>query len=242
MFRISVIVCISLIFGITAKPYKPWEKIPDAAYQDTVMSIDAKGKMSWGVEVEPPQDMDETDFDIDPSMAIWKSMIGTGQEGQYLKAEEDKDELYHPSMEDLKAQIQTDTDDIGRLAEPEQDWDEVYHGARDMLDRYFAPLGPKVDKDVEIHPAHTKPEEDEDDLYHSDPRSAVQVEPLGREFSEDTKVRIHLEPEEDMDDLYHMDPLRPIPYQDDAAAMPVDQPSLRKHSEPEEDLDDLYHH
>uniref|UniRef100_A0A667X2M5 Uncharacterized protein n=1 Tax=Myripristis murdjan TaxID=586833 RepID=A0A667X2M5_9TELE len=65
------------------------------------------------------------------------------------------------------------SNDIGRLAEPEQDWDEVYHGARDMLDRYFAPLGPKVDKDVEIHPAHTKPEEDEDDLYHSDPRSAL---------------------------------------------------------------------
>ena len=41
-------------------------------------------------EVEPPEDMDVTDYDINPNMAIWKNMRGNGQEEKYLKAEKDK--------------------------------------------------------------------------------------------------------------------------------------------------------
>ncbi|XP_070697131.1 uncharacterized protein [Pempheris klunzingeri] len=223
MFRFSLMVAVSLIVVITAKPYKPWSKHTGETFKDTVLSVDDKGKMSWGVEVEPPEDMDETDYDIDPRMMIWKNMAGGGRDKGPPKAEEDLDELHHPSMADLlRVQIQNldahnqepeeDKDDTDHpvfsqvaAEEPEQDWDEVYHKASEELAGYLAPLLAEYKTGAEVRVAHSEPERDEDDLYHKDL------------------------PE-------------PIPYQDDPeAAAPVYVPSQRKYSEPEEDLDDLYH-
>ncbi|XP_035462025.1 uncharacterized protein si:ch211-217g15.3 isoform X2 [Scophthalmus maximus] len=219
MFRFSVVVCVSLIFGITAKPHKPWYKLTDAAFQDTVMSIDDEGKMSWGVEVEvePPEVLDETHYEMDPSMMIWKSMAGNGQA--------------EPAQEDAS------------MKEPEQDWDEVYHKAREELEVYLAPLTDEYQAGAEVRVAQAEPEEDEDDLYHRDnQRSPVQMELLTREVRGGSEVIVHLQPEEDMDDLYHKDLLQPILYQDaDEPVAPVDVSSQRRYSEPEEDLDDLYH-
>ncbi|KAF7652546.1 hypothetical protein LDENG_00094950 [Lucifuga dentata] len=259
MFRLFLIV--ALTCGIIAKPSKPWNT--DAAVQDTVVSIDAKGKMSWGVEVEPPQDMDEGDYDIDPRMIVWKSMTG-GQDGKHLMAEKDLDKLYHPSMLDLQklnipatdihsGLLQEDTnarydepekdmDDIAHPfsimspEDPKQDWDEI----REVMARYLAPLVAKTNTGTEIHKAQMEPEEDEDDLYHEDSHSPEQMEQVAGEVRE---VRVHLQPEEDMDDLYHADHhLQPILYHDESdAATPVDGPFHRKYDEPEEDQDDLYH-
>ncbi|XP_020498577.1 uncharacterized protein si:ch211-217g15.3 [Labrus bergylta] len=229
MFRFSLIVGVSLIICVTAKPYKPWNQFTDETFQHSVMSVDKDGKMSWGVEVEPPENMDETDFDVDPNMKIWKSMTGGGEVKLHLKAEEDLDELYHPSMADLlrvqiqnvdalpadipahSMQVEEDKEDVQHPdfevlpVEPEQDWDAVYYKAREELAGYLAPLTAEYKAGAEV-PA------------------------------------LYSEPEEDMDDLYHKDFLQPVPYQDDApAAALVDLPFQGKHSEPEEDLDDIYH-
>ncbi|KAI4813145.1 hypothetical protein KUCAC02_024493, partial [Chaenocephalus aceratus] len=246
--RFSLIVCISLIFGVTAKPYKPWNKLPDEAFQDTVMSLDGEGKMSWRVEVEPPEDMDETDYDIDPEMKIWKSMTG-GQEEQPLKAEEDLDELYHPSVVDLLKEPEEDKDDVdhpgfGEAApnEPEQDWDEVYHRASEELAGYLASLVAGNKPVAEIRVSHSEPEKDE--LYHHhDQGSAAQKELLSHEVAGESEVRVHFQPEEDMDDLYHKDLLKLIPHPADteAAAPANPNPFQRRHSQPEEDLDNLFH-
>ncbi|XP_029376247.1 uncharacterized protein LOC115055016 [Echeneis naucrates] len=252
MFRISLIVCASLIFGITAKPYKPWNKLKGDALQDTVMSIDDGGKMSWSVEVEPPEDMDETHYDVDPRMMIGKSMTGS-QRAKPLKAEEDLDERHHPSLAELPnienmevlsaADMQSeyneepegDRDDIdhpvfSEEAQLGQDWEKVDNKVREQLNIYLIPL-------------IAEPERDEDDLYHRDEQlSPVQTELLRPEVRREHEVRVHLQPEDDMDDLYHQDLLLPIPYQGDTeVVVPVDFPSQKQHSEPEEDLDDLFH-
>lgn len=216
--------------------------------------------MSWGVEVEPPEDMDDTDFNIDPRMKIWKGMTGS-EEDKQLKdgegAEEDLDELHHLSMADLlKVQIQK----LGALPvpdiqvdplqesevdseEPEQDQDEVYRKVMEELGGYLAPLMADYKAGAEVRVAHSEPEKDEDEVHHHDDLySPVQIEPLGSEVRGESEVRVRLQPEEDRDDLYHKDVLQPIPYQGDTeAAAPVYVPSQRKHSEPEEDLDHLYH-
>ncbi|XP_058506735.1 uncharacterized protein si:ch211-217g15.3 [Solea solea] len=249
MLRICLLACVSLIFGVTAKPWSS-----DAGLQDTVMSED-RGGIPRGVEVEPPEDMDETDYDIDPKMMIWSKM-----DGRHEKAEADLDELYHPSMADLlKAQNfvpvvdiqeepvqednimkynerpEEDKDDIdhpdfGKMApsEPEQDWDDVYNRA--------------VEEQGEVPVGYSEPEQDEDGLYHHDNQPApVQMELLLREVQDKNEVRVHLLPEEDMDYLYHRDPPQPISYQYVAEAA-ADLPFQRKYSEPEEDLDEIYHH
>lgn len=227
MFRFSAIVAVSLIACITAKPFKPQNKFTDGAFQNVVMSLDKDGKMSWGMEVEPPEDLDKTDYDIDPDMKIWKSMTGGGKVQPQLKAEEDLDELYHPSMAELlKVQIQNadllpaagnpaeyvkaeeDEDSADHpdfKVAPEEDLDAVYHKAREELAKYLAPLMAEYRADAEVRPLYS-------------------------------------EPEEDMDDVYHKDLLQLVPYKNDAVAVALaDVPSQRKHSKPEEDLDDIYH-
>ncbi|XP_035812863.1 uncharacterized protein si:ch211-217g15.3 isoform X2 [Amphiprion ocellaris] len=229
-------------------------------------SIDGEGKMSVGVEVEPPEDMDETLYEIDPSMKIWKSMTGGGQDKLFQKAEEDLDDLYHPSMEDLQARIinldavpaaelwKEDADmKDGQEAEkegiyypaeePEQDWNEAYNKAREQLDRYLAPLVAKQRDGVEVRGAVYEPEEDKDALYHGDaPSWSLEMESLKQEMRSESEVRIHEVPEEDMDDLYHRDLLLPVAYKDYVNAVaPLYLPSQKEYSEPEEDLDDLYH-
>lgn len=231
--------------------------------------MDDNGKMSWAVEVEPPEDLDKTGYDIDPNMLIWKSMMAKQQDKPPLMAEEDFDKLNHPSMADLQVQIQNqdfrsaadiqaeltqeepnikyekleeDRDDVDHpvfsevAEEPEAISEETSNKARQALERYLAPLTAEYRR-------RSKPERDEDDLYHLKHHpSPAQRELLQREVREGSKVRVHLQPEADMDDMYHQDLLLPFPYQDDAAAAaPVDLPSERKHSEPEEDLDALYH-
>ncbi|XP_035028950.1 uncharacterized protein si:ch211-217g15.3 [Hippoglossus stenolepis] len=238
MFRFSLLVCVSLILGITAKPYKPGNKLTDAAFQDTVMSMDDKGKMSWGVEVEPPEDLDETDYDIDPRMKIWKSMAGRERP---LQAEEDLDELHHLLKDQIPNQDVLPVADMS-YDEPEEDRDDIDHPVfREVASQEAEQVESKAG--VWTHVAHSEPEEDKDDLYHrDDQRWLVHMEPLRLDVMGGRQVRLHLQPEEDMDDLYHKDHQQPALYQDAAESdAPVDLPYQRKHSEPEEDLDDLYH-
>lgn len=263
MFRICLLVCVLLISGIAARPSN---KLTGEAFQDTVLSIDGEGKMSVGVEVEPPEDMDDIVYQIDPSMKIWKSMTDGGQENQFQKPEEDLDALYHPSMEDLQARIinldaipaaelwkedanmkegqEAEKDAIYYPAEePDLDWNEAYNKAREQLDRYLAPLAAKYRDGSEVRGAVYEPEEDKDALYHGDaPSWSVEIESPKQEVKSESEVRIHEVPEEDMDDLYHKDLLLPVAYRDYVnAAAPPYLPAEKEYSEPEEDLDDLYH-
>ncbi|XP_054655398.1 uncharacterized protein si:ch211-217g15.3 [Dunckerocampus dactyliophorus] len=222
MLRITLLVC--LIFGVAAKPYKQCNQLNDKAFQDTVMSR----KRALSVEVEPPEDMDQTDIDIDPKMKIWESMSATGNVKQAVVAEEDTDDVRHPS--NIKDQLQKnqarrgDTDTKchsapdGDREEPEQDFDAIYHKAREELHRYSAPLTAEYKYRVRF--PQPVPEEGE---------------PLAQ-------VRRHVEPEEDKDDMHHPDVESWIQYQDDTKAAPVDWPSESKYSQPEEELDHLYHH
>lgn len=181
-------------------------------------ATDEKGKMSWGTEVEPPEDMDNTDYIIDPHMRIWKSMTGSGQDKKTLKAEEDLDELHHPSMTDLTIQIQK------QGSFPDAD----------------APA--ELLQDVNMQ-HNLKAEEDRDDIDHPAFTEMDSEEP-GQDWGEviandQSKTRVHLLAEEDMDDLYHNNAPQLIPYQKGDASLDVQ--SQRKHSEPETDLDHLYH-
>ncbi|XP_028324658.1 uncharacterized protein LOC114476865 [Gouania willdenowi] len=253
MFRISLVVCVWLILGITAKP---WDKLKDEAFQETVVSIDGNGKLSWGIEVEPPEDMDILQYEIDPRMQISKSMTENADNNDPMLAEVDLDERHHPSVAELlRAQMRNfnlppsvdiqeksfklnsdmqvaelDEDEhshpeVGGRAdeEPEEDWDEAYRQARQQLEVYLAPLM----AEVEVEGAFHETQNDEGPL----PEQREEV------------VRKHVYPEEDMDDLYHKDV--PVLYQDNseapAASSAVETPSQRKHSQPEEDLDHIYH-
>ncbi|XP_018543759.1 uncharacterized protein si:ch211-217g15.3 [Lates calcarifer] len=235
MFRVCLIVCVSLIFDITAKPYKPWNKLTDDTFQDTVMSIDDKGKMSWGMEVEPPEDTDETHYDIDPHMMIWKSMTGGEQP---LKAEVDLDELHHPSVADiLKVQIQNMDvlpadipaepvkEDAGvKYNEPEEDRDDIDHPV-------FSEVSPE------------EPEQDWDEVYRKAREELDEyLVPLIAKYQADTEIRVaHSEPEKDEDGLYHHDD-QPSPVQMEPLRREVTGESeVRVHLQPEEDMDDLYH-
>ncbi|KAK5853954.1 hypothetical protein PBY51_015063 [Eleginops maclovinus] len=238
MFRFSLIVCISLIFGVTAKPYKPWNKLTDEAFQDTVMSIDDGGKMSWGVEVEPPEDMDETDYDIDPRMKIWKSMTG-GQDKHPLKAEEDLDELYHPSVVDL-LQVQFQNRDALPAADIQAEpWQEVANLNQE----------PEEDKDNVDHPgfseaAPSEPEQDWDEVYHkASEELAGYLAPLVAGYKPDAEIRVsNSEPEKDEDELYHHDRDQGSPVQKELLSREVVAKSeVRVHLQPEEDMDDVYH-
>ncbi|KAM9726540.1 uncharacterized protein ACNS7B_017444 [Menidia menidia] len=220
MFRISLIVIFSLIFCITGKP---WNNPPDKAFQKTVLSIDDEGKLSWDVEVEAPEDTDKTQYEIDPSGEMWKTMAGYGQP---LKAEEDLDELYHPSLADLQVQIQNldpASDFLGELPrdnanmpyrqEPEEDRDEIDHPVFKDVAGYLIPL-------VAENIAETDQlEKDEDHI---------------------SPVATELEPEEDLDELYHKELPAPALHQEEPNAAAV-VPFQGKYSEPEEDMDDLYH-
>lgn len=180
--------------------------------------MDDDGEMKWGVEVEPPEDMDDAGYSIDPQMKIWKSMTGNRET---LKAEEDLDDLYHPSVanllpgqiENLVGDTQAELVASKNYQEPEEDKDDMYHPNLGELDQ-------KTTEELLEYQA----------LLRAD-------------YKPETQVRVsHYEPEKDMDDLYHMDVAKLIHYQGDAeAAVPFDEPSQRRYSEPEEDLDYLYH-
>lgn len=267
MFRFSLIICVPLILGITAKPYKPRKDNAEEAFQHTVMSIDPSGKL----EVEPPEEMQETDYDISPGMRIWKSMAGRGQDKQSLKTEmfssnllkiqvqnhdtlpgddiqtgasqEDSQMHYHQEPEVDNDHI--DHPDFSQVSskEPEQDWDDVYHDVMEEMQGYLAPLKADYNAPAEVPVHYSEPENDEVELYHRDDQGLPgHMESLKPEVRRESEVRVHLEPEEDLDDLYHKDILMPIPYKGDAElAKPAAVPHPKKHSEPEEDQDDLHH-
>ncbi|XP_033835609.1 uncharacterized protein si:ch211-217g15.3 [Periophthalmus magnuspinnatus] len=259
MLRTSVLLFFVLTNGITAKPLKPWDELGSEAVQKGWVSIDDKGMASWGVEVEPPEDMDETSFDIDPSMKIWKSVENEGK--QYQMAEEDLDDLQHPSTKDLVKVYEENIQDAlpaaevpvkdvtsneetdlehRRYTEPEEDWDELYH-SEPQLDEYLAPLVVGFQGYPVVRPVHSEPEKDEDHLYHADVDSSMQLIPLEPEIMAENQARLYLEPEEDMDHIYHKDVPEMTPFNSELQPAVVDWPTQKKHTEPEEDLDAIYH-
>lgn len=217
-------------------------------------SVDEKGKPSWKVEVEPPENMDWIQYDVDPRMKIWKSMTGSGQDKQLLKAEEDLDELYHPSVVGLLQ------DQIQNLDPPSNILAEPFLGDTNTNYRQE----PEDDRDDIDHPvfnevAAEEPEQDWEEAYHKAReelagylapmvlKNMVGV-PYVEEKNEDHhmksvgEVRVHLQPEEDMDDIYHKDIFIPVLHDDTKAPPPADLQFQRKYSEPEEDMDHVYHH
>lgn len=203
--------------------------------------------------MEPPEDMHDPHYDIDPRMRIWKSM-------KVPNVEEGRDELNHPSTNELRLQIQNadsdadeqaenyvnmeyrqeakkDGDSIDRpvsaevITEETQDLDED-NEAREKVLSYLAPL--MAGHKVAVGGAPHQPETNEDQL------SSVEMEAV----SSKTEGRIYLQPEEDMDDLYHKEVLNPVFYQDDSkVAAPAHLPAQRKYryTEPEVDMDEFYH-
>uniref|UniRef100_A0A1A7WBF1 Uncharacterized protein n=1 Tax=Iconisemion striatum TaxID=60296 RepID=A0A1A7WBF1_9TELE len=237
MFRVSVIVSVLLILGITAKP---WNKLTNEAFEEAVRSLHENGKLSWEVEVEPPENIDDIQNEIDPRK-------------NYPNVEEDLEKPHQPSTAELHAQIhqvldpaaevqaelpksikmkynqeaEEDRDDIDHPVfaevvdeQPEEVWNEEYK----RLIEKFAPLA--AGYKAEVVGAPYQPETDQNEL------------PLGSRRT----AGLYLQPEEDMDDLYHKDvPMEVLPQVDTKAAAHVDLPFQRKYSEPEEDLDHLYH-
>ncbi|CAL8390442.1 unnamed protein product [Arctogadus glacialis] len=95
MFGTSLIVCFSLLLhGVAAKPYKPLNEL---SIQDTIMAEGGE-EQHWDLQVAPPESLDMTSYDIDPSMKIWKRVDQSGPDGEYQMAEGDQAELHHPSM------------------------------------------------------------------------------------------------------------------------------------------------
>ncbi|XP_014883557.1 uncharacterized protein LOC106944805 [Poecilia latipinna] len=211
MIRVSIIVGVLLMLSVNAKPLN---KPSDEHLEQRVVFIDDKGKLSWGAEVEPPEDMDRIEYEVDPRMRIWNS----GQEKHYLKPEEDLDEIYHPSIVELQAQVR----EFGYQAQGKED------------DQHSPAQMEQV--------VYLQPEEDMDDTYHKEPLLPA----LQRDVAEAAapvdlpSQRKYTEPEEDLDDLYHRRFDMPV-LQQKVAEAPVDIPSQRKYTKPEEDLDGLYH-
>ncbi|TNN58321.1 hypothetical protein EYF80_031443 [Liparis tanakae] len=166
-------------------------------------SLDNKLKMSWKVEVEPPEDMDEIRYDIDPRMMIWKSMTASGEDRKHQKAEEDLDELYHPSLDNLlNDRIQNmdalPADDI--RAAPWQEDSHIKNHQKNEEDEDDVDPGFRK-------PAYEEPEQDWDEVYHKAREELdVYLAPLVAGYEAGAEVRVaHSEPEKDEDALYHPD-------------------------------------
>ncbi|XP_061601581.1 uncharacterized protein si:ch211-217g15.3 [Cololabis saira] len=239
MSRFFLFVCASLIFGVTAKPLN---KFMDEAFQETVVSMDDNGKLSRDVEVEPPENMDWIHYEVDPSMKIWKSMAG--QDQQPLKAEEDLDEFYHPSVGELlgdQDQIQNLIASSNDQAEPLQEDVDIKYSQDDQDDIDHPVVNISEEAAEELLAGYLAPM-----VFRSKVEVAEKNEDLPN-MKTKRDVRLHLQPEEDMDHIYHKDAPMPVLQHDSpkvlkAPKAPVDVPFQRKYSEPEEDLDHLYHH
>lgn len=216
MIWVSIIVSVLLMFSINAKPTN---KRSEEHLRETVVSINDEGKLSWDVQVEPPEDMDGIQFEIDPRMQIWKNIKDNGEDKDYLKPEEDLDEMYHPSTVELQDQIRM----FGNKAEEKED------------DQYF----PAEMEQVRVY---LQAEEDMDDLYHKEPLKPVLQQGTAEAAApaEWPPSERHTKPEEDLDDLYHKEIIKPV-RQEQVPEGPVGVPSQRKYTQPEEDLDGLYH-
>ncbi|XP_043111757.1 uncharacterized protein si:ch211-217g15.3 [Puntigrus tetrazona] len=211
MIRFSVLVCLSvLLFSTSAKPYRSMEKVLGKSVQDTEDFDHPNGKMILGMkEVEPPQDMDVTDFDIDPNMLTWKAIKEEIQQ-KYDRPEEDKDALYHSL--DIKPPADAKQPEnyfqplghgqVRTYDKPEEDRDDLYHG---MLVVAEEPMREK--KDViggNVRPIYSSPEEDKDDLYHAAVKGHQSDQQAPRvNLFPIRPNRVYTEPEVDLDDLYH---------------------------------------
>ncbi|KAF7219898.1 uncharacterized protein si:ch211-217g15.3 [Nothobranchius furzeri] len=229
MFR--VFVSVLLLLGVTAKP---WNKLTNEAFEDAVRSLHENGKLSWEVEVKPPEDTDGVQYAIHPGMQIWKN---------YPNVKEDLEKLHHPSSAELHAQILDPAAEVPISTKMKQEVVEdrvgidpvfaevvkeqpevVWNEDNKKLGEKFAPLA--AEDKVEVVGIPHQPETDKDELPSGSRRA----------------TRLYLQPEEDMDDLYHKDvPMEVLLQVDSKAAALVDLPFERKYSEPEEDLDPLYH-
>lgn len=167
-------------------------------------------------EVEPVEEQDLKEVNIDPHMAIWKALKQFRQQ-KYNKPEENNDKLYLPSEVqhlDRKKQIEAyhkpQPYSHGQLyQEAEKDLDDVYHNIHELVnladvkERVVQPEIPVLDKVevVELHKnsAYMTPEEDKDGLYHEDITGQV----FKVSVMEDLPKMIHTEPEEDQDHLFH---------------------------------------
>lgn len=159
-------------------------------------------------EVEPVEEQDLTEVDIDPHMAIWKAMKQFRQQ-KYNKPKEDKDKLYLLSEvqhsagnEQVEANHESQYHSQGRLyQEADEDLDDVYHP--EFKERVVQPDIPVPDNTEVEEPRETSvymtPEEDKDGLYHGDFTLQVFQVPV----MEDLPKKVYTEPEEDQDDLFH---------------------------------------
>lgn len=190
--------------------------------------------MSSRVEVEPPEDMDHTEYIVDPRMRIWKNMVA-GQDERHPKAEEDRDELHHPSVADLQVQ----SEKLGDLPVADIQIDPFNEMKYDQR--------PEGDKDDIHHPAVSgvaleEPEQDYDEVYHKTTEELRQyLVPLMANYKavEEASV-MHSEPESDKDGVYHGDD-PPAVYKEPPRHVFRSESEVRVHLFPEEDMDDVYH-
>lgn len=164
-------------------------------------------------EVEPVEEQDLKEVDIDPHMAIWKAMKQFRQQ-KYNKPEEDKNKFYFPPEFQHIAgskQVETYHDpqyySQGQLyQEAEKDLDDVYHNIQgivshaDLKERVVQPEIP-LPEVVELRETsvYMTPEEDKDGLYHG----YFTAQEFQVSVIEELPKKVHTEPEEDKDHLFH---------------------------------------
>lgn len=200
-----------------------------------------KGETFQRVEVEPPEDMDKTDYDVDPRMRIWKSMRAGKLDKQPERPRDGLDELHLPSLSEINiVQIQkVDPHSDISIKSLQEDAKFKAVGGEDGIDRLVVKL-PEPDMDEIYH----KMRKGKEAAGHLGPIVAKNNHNAALEINVDqTRKTVHLEPEEDMDDIYHRDTFNLGLHQVDtkAAAASVHMPTQRRHSEPEKDMDSIYH-
>ncbi|XP_059929226.1 uncharacterized protein si:ch211-217g15.3 [Gadus macrocephalus] len=240
MFGTSLIVCFSLLLlhGVAAKPYKPLNGL---SIQDTIMAERGE-EQHWDLQVAPPESLDMTSYDIDPSMKIWKRVDQSGPDGEYQMAEGDQAELHHPSMVEVvpldQAELhhpsmvevvpldQAELHPPSMVEELPMNQAEIYPPS--MVEA--VPVNQDVsDPDVLDTVEWDVPGQDEEEEQYEAMRAYLT--PL----SGDIAGR-RLDPEGDTD---HADGWTPVDVMTGSDVM--SPPGARLHSEPEEDFDDLYH-
>lgn len=167
-------------------------------------------------EVEPVEELDLKEVDIDPHMAIWKAMKQSRQQ-KYYQPEEGKGKFYLPSElqhlagnKQVEAYHEPQFYNQGQLyQEAEKDLDDVYHNMQgivshvDVKETLIQPEIPVPDV-VELSETsvYMTPEEDKDGLYHEGlDHFTGQV--FQAAVMEDPPKKVYTEPEEDQDLLYH---------------------------------------
>ncbi|CAL8357608.1 unnamed protein product [Boreogadus saida] len=230
MFGTSLIVCFSLLLhGVAAKPYKPSNEL---SIQDTIMAEEKH----WDLQVAPPESLDMTSYDIDPSMKIWKRVDQSGPDGEYQMAEGDQAELHHPSMVEVVPLDQAEIHHPSMVEVVPLDQAEIHHPS--MVEEL--PLD-----QAEIHPP-SMVEELPMNQAVSDPDvlDTVEWDVPGQDEEEEQyeAMRAYLAPLSGDIAGRRLDPAdRWTPVDVMTGSDVMSPPGARLHSEPEEDFDDLYH-